>query len=283
MTEPVKPEAAAVPKPEDDLKARAEALTREMTGTLQEGVNALTSAAESLAASVKPTPATAAVKSAEQMKAEFDQIAAEKGTGAAFEFYNQQVAGPLAMAIVEQSAAHVAKMQKAVAEKDPELKPLMRRYGKEIAEVAKAKGTAWVAENGYEGLVRDIAGRDPKYQEEREAAIGKKALEEYQAAHPAPGAPGPTQEGVHVGPVVLPSKPATPDADLSAIPVSAEELEVGRTLFGMDKKSIQTQKKEISEWTQKAGGVIGLKKLGGTPICSYADIGLPEPLVVGGE
>ena len=273
------------PAPEDDLKARAAALTREMLAPLTEGAAALTSAAESLAAAARPAAPAAGppVKTAEQLKAEFDQIATEKGTGAAFEFYNQQVAGPLAMAIVNQSAGHVAKMQKAVAEKDPELKPLMRRYSKEIAETAKAKGDAWLAENGYEGIVRDIAGRDPKYQEEREAAIRKAAVEEYQAAHPLPGAPGPTQEGVSPAPVSAPAPPPKPDADLASIPVTAEELEVGKTLFNMNKTQIQQQKKEVAAWTQKAGGVIGIKRLGGVPICDFKDIGLPEPATLGGE
>jgi len=108
-------------------------------------------------------------------------------------------------------------------------------------------------------------------------------VEKYQIDHPAPGAPGPSQEGVHPGPITAPAAPAKPEADLAAIPVTAEELEVGATLFGMSKKDIQIQKKEVADWKVRAGGVIGLKKMGGTPICSYADIGLPEPTTLGGE
>lgn len=275
-----------VPAPQKEaLDERVVALVREMTGPTTEAATRLAEAADRMSASRETPQAMGPQKTAEQVRAEFDQIANEKGTGAALEFYSQSIVGPAAMAIVGQTAGHVAKLQKQVAEKDPELKPLMRRYSKEIAEAVRGRGgDSWIAENGYEGLVREIAGKDPKYVEEKDAALKKTAVDEYIAAHPQPGAPGPSQEGVSIVPVVAsPTPKPNDDAALAAIQITAEEMEVAGPVFGMTKRDAQIQKQEIAAWTVKAGGKIGLKKMGGVPICSYAEIGLPEPRTIGGE
>jgi hypothetical protein len=203
------------------------------------------------------------------------------------EFYNQAVALPLASAIVSQASSHAARLQRSLAEKDAELGPLMKRYKKEVAEVAKARGDGYLAENGYDSIVREIAGADPKFQAESRKAIEDAAVAtartEWEKQHPTPGSPAPYQEGVHTAPITSPSAPSTPAADLAAIEVTPEELSVGAEVFGIGKQDIQLQKKEIKEWKARLGGPAGIKRAGGIPICSYADIGLPEPTSAGGR
>jgi hypothetical protein len=172
-------------------------------------------------------------------------------------------------------------MNRRMAERDPDMGPLMKRYSKQIdTKIRDLNITdAYLSQYGYEGIARAVASEDPAYLEERATVIADKKIAERdaaaaKAAKPAPAARTPV-EGVHAGSVSAPRAPAaTEEAAIRAVEVSAADVEQGRLLFGMSEDDIKRQRWEIQQQEARYGA-FGIKQLGGVPICELSDI-FPE-------
>lgn len=223
-------------------------------------------------------PATAPVAAPAFGPEQIDSIAAEKGTGAALVEYTRNVIVPL----FNSQTAQGARQAKRDAQRDPEIGPLMKRYGPQIDAKIKSLGItdAFLAEHGYDGIARSVAAEDPKFFDEQVEARVAERLKTTPAAPSTPSAPAVR---------VRPTEPVSTGAPRSAAPRSAPsdderiaQIEVGageekraREQFGMTKRDVQRQRYEIAREVEKHGE-LGIRKMGGVPICSLADLGLSE-------
>lgn len=251
---------------------------------LQEAVDGFLSTITAASAAVKAATPAAPVQAAPAplTKERLQETADKRGIGAAMEEFAQEGVLP----VVLDTNTKMAKIRKDMATKDATTGPLMKRYGKEIEELAKQRGGAlYTAENGYEALAIEVANRDPKFREEQIEAevatrVAKKLAE--QAATPAPTPAAPItprpSEGVHVG-VVSPAAPApgkTEAERVAATVLAPEEAEFLRKRFGMSAAEAQRNRFEMDQMEAQYG-VIGLSGLGGVPVCKLSDIGIPDP------
>jgi hypothetical protein len=172
--------------------------------------------------------------------------------------------------------AQNAKLQRQAAESDPKLGPLMKRFSKQIDAKAKELGLndAYFAEKGFAAVARMVAAEDDTYFEERVTEeVGKRAP----ASAPAPATtPKVKQEGVYSGPASNPPAGAESTEDaIRKIKVDPEEAKVA-DLMGLTTEDIKVQKYEIEQQSKKYGGEKGFKRIGGIPVVSFKDMGLPE-------
>jgi hypothetical protein len=228
------------------------------------------------------TPAPAAPAAEPLSEAKLDQAADPQAGGSVGKAIGT-FAREGVMPVVMDANTKMSNIRKEMAERDPATKPLMIRFAKEIeAEAKRRGGVLYTAEHGFEGLAIEIANRDPKYRAEVVEAEVQRRLAEEKAKQPAAAptttaAPART-EGVQAG-AVAPTAPAAPlsgAAAISAIEVTAEDVEFNRKAFGISKQDVQKQRYEI-EQLEKKYGAHGLRQLGGIPICTLAECGIPEP------
>lgn len=263
-----------------DANAAATAAASDRLGAaVDELVEKIRSGAASIptAPSAPVAPATAPVAAPAFGPEQIDSIAAEKGTGAALVEYTRNVIVPL----FNSQTAQGARQAKRDAQRDPEIGPLMKRYGPQIDAKIKSLGItdAFLAEHGYDGIARSVAAEDPKFFDEQVEARVAERLKT------APAAPAPTAPAVRVRPTepvstgaprsAAPRSAPSDDERIALIEVGAGEEKRAREQFGMTKRDVQRQRFEIAREVEKHGE-LGIRKMGGVPICSLADLGLSE-------
>lgn len=248
-----------------ELTKQVDALAKEIS----EGVAAIREA--------RSTPAPAVQSRAPLTKEEMTKVADEKGVGEVLQNYSETVVGPVAMALVAQNA----RLRKELAASDPVLKKILNKYPKQVDEKIKALGLndATLAERGYGDVIRAVAAElDPSLLMPEPAPEAKKP-EPVVAPAPAPAAPAVVTpvESVYSGPVSAPPTPSKGvDEQIAEVKVEPREAKFMRDNFDMSEGEVKKQRYEIAKAYEKYGED-GIKRIGGVPVCSFGDMGLPEP------
>lgn len=248
----------------------------DIEGAINEVVSQLKRGAESIASAVPSAP-RAPANSPEAVLEELEK-AGQKGAAEYTKALAEKVLTPMQLGYVSQMAA----MNRRVAEADPEIGPLMRKYGKQVDEHVRKHGIgdAYLAQYGYSAIAKSVAADDPAYVEEKARVRADAMIAEWKAKNPTTKPPaGPAVETVHAGPVGTPPS-ATPSEEdaIKSIEVSRAEEELARRVWRMTPNDVRKQRYEIAKAVEKYGE-FGLREIGGTPICSFADMragGTPE-------
>jgi hypothetical protein len=235
--------------------------------------------AAKLAAEIrKGAPSPTAAPTRESILKRLDD-AGKEGAGKFAEALAETVLMPAQM----QNVRHAAQLNRRVAEGSATIGPLYKRFKDAVeARATELGGDAYIAEKGLEGVIRAVAAEDPAYTEEvvesrlqaRIAAIeAEKAKKQAEAAASAAAAAGarPPTETVHAGAAPAPASAAPSEADeIARIAISDEDAKLGRAIFRMTPGEIRVQRHQIAKMEAKYG-VIGIKQLGGVPICELRD------------
>lgn len=254
----------------------------ELTGAIEELVASIKAGTQKVVEASTPQGPVAAQPQAptvEQFTANLNEVAQDgKNVGGAVTAGLQQVVP----AVLATQAKTAAGLQKKLAKQDPELAPLMKRYEKQVAERIKREGISdfYLAENGYDALLKAAAAEDPTYQQEQVEERAKKLHEEWKAAQvpaaPAPAAPRPPVEApVTHKASAAPATPPSEEEAIRAIELTPEEIEEGRRFFHMTPGDIKRQRYEIRQMYKKYGE-FGIRQQGGVPVCSLEEVGLTE-------
>jgi hypothetical protein len=276
------PTPEPTPEPEPVTPTPTPMSTADIEGAVGAVVTQLRKGAQDMeAARSRPVPATPAAPTKEPLRpADLDKLASEQGAGAAFSAFTNEVLMPMQAANVKTAV----QFNRSLVQRDAELGPLMARYKDQIATKIKDEGITdiYLAQHGFEGLIRSIAGQDPAYINE---LADKKMAEKVAAANaaaanqpkpPTPTPPRVASETVNRSPAAPPAapNPATDEAAaIAAIEVDPQQEQILGALCGMDKGDIQKQKHEIAKWEQRLGP-LGVAQAGGIPICEFDEIGL---------
>ena len=283
MTEPNVPtpeqvaadNAAATAKAADNLSTQIDSLAKQIeSGTLR-----LREASDRVSAPQTVQPVAAAPLT----EAELTKIADERGVGAAITEHIKRVEAPAFMSLLAQNA----NLQRKNAERDPMLGKVLKKYGKEVEAKIRELGIndAYLAEKGYDSIVKLVAAEndpallmpDAPAPNAPAPAPAPKAPAAPAAPAPAIVAPLPSAEGVYNGPVVAtPAPNRSVEDEIRAVPVERREVDFVRDVFDMTEADLKKQRYEMQQNTKKYGED-GLKRIGGMPICTFGDIGFPEP------
>jgi hypothetical protein len=270
----------------DDLKTAVAGLVDSIKGSTDSIRKAATDAAN---ATPPPTPAQPAP---EPMTEEsLNKLADDKGVGAVIKEVGEKVLGPM--------HAHNLKLaadrERRFIEKDADVGKWARENRKVIDAKIKSDGITdqYIAEHGYEKIVEQLRLEDPDVRnadvEARAQVLLDAKIKELQekgelptsdatntpasaatvAAYPV-DRPG-------VAPTASPKpKAKTEEQAIAAVKIPAEELEFGRRYFHMSPADMQKQRYERQQLEAKYGEM-GLKAMGGYPVCSLASLGIPDP------
>jgi 2-oxoglutarate dehydrogenase E2 component (dihydrolipoamide succinyltransferase) len=281
MTEPNVPtpeqvaadNAAATAKAADNLSTQIDSLAKQIeSGTLR-----LREASDRVSAPQVVQPVAAAPLT----EAELTKIADERGVGAAITEHIKRVEAPAFMSLLSQNA----NLQRKNAERDPMLGKVLKKYGKEVEAKIRELGIndAYLAEKGYDSIVKLVAAENdpallmPDAPAPTAPAPAPKAPAAPAAPAPVIVAPLPSAEGVYNGPVVsTPAPNRSVEDEIRAVPVERREVDFVRDVFDMTEADLKKQRYEMQQNTKKYGED-GLKRIGGMPICTFGDIGFPEP------
>lgn len=231
----------------------------------------------------KPAPATP--PSREALLKDLDE-AGKKGAGE----YTKALADNVLVPMQASNVRAAAQINRRIVEKDSAVGPLYKRYRKEVeARAAELGGDAYIAEKGLESVIRSVAAEDPAYVEElaetranakiaeREAAAKAATEKEEQEKAARAAAARPPVEKVHAGAAPAPSAPeASEEEEIKAIQVTDADADIARRVFRITANDVRQQRHQIAKMEKKYGA-LGIRQLGGIPICTMADIGLPEP------
>lgn len=265
--------AAATAKASENMSAQIDKLAQQIeSGTLR-----LREAAERVNSPAPVQP----VAQAPLTEAELTKIADERGVGAAITEHIKRVEAPAFMSLLAQNAS----LQKTNASRDPVLGKIMKKYGKEVDAKIRELGVndAYLAEKGYDSIIRLVAAENdpamlmPEVPAPAASAPAPKPAPVATPAAPAVVQPPMSVEGVYSGPVVATPTPSrSEEEEIRAVPVERREVAFVSEHFDMTEGDLKKQRYEITQINKKYGED-GLKRIGGTPICSFKDIGFPEP------
>lgn len=235
---------------------------------------------EATAAATAP-PAPVAPQKPALTEERLNEVAAEHGVGQAMKVFAEEAMLPLQMHNYDVAA----KQAKKIAFQDPELGAWAKSHSKQIDEHVKSQGitSQYLAENGYEGVVHSLRDQDPAV---RQAEIQTEAERIANEMLEARGVTAPAPKTVAaVSRPGLPPTPGSPPPNLtpqqtreqaiSAIEVSQADIDFQKKYFKMSPAEAKKQRYERLE-LEKKHGEHGLKAIGGYPICSLADLGIPE-------
>lgn len=259
----------------------------ELAASIRDGVSAVRKAAtESAPATVTPTPVPSEPLTAERL----NKIAEEEGVGGALHAVGREVLVPLQ----GQSFNLAKEARRENVEQHPQLGEFARKNKAKIDELIVQRGITdqELATKGFTGIVQELYNGDPAVQQEKfdkevqarvDAALIKAGITPSQEGAPAAapvtpstGAPArPPVERPSATPVAAPIKQGQTREDaINAVKVTPEELSDARQLWHMSEYDLKKQKFEIEEQRQLLGDR-GLKAVGGIPVCTLEECGLP--------
>jgi len=217
--------------------------------------------------------------------------AGAKGAGK----YTEELVSTVLMPMQGQNIRAAAQLNRRIAEKDPDVGRLYKRYRDKVeARATELGGDIYIAEKGLESVIRSVASEDPAYIDEiadarvaekiaaRDAAAAAEAAKKAAEAAAAAPARRPPTETIHTGVVGAPAAAAPSEEEaIRAIEISDEDAALAKTIFRMTPTDVKRQRHEIAKMERKYGP-IGIKNLGGVPICELRDMktgsGAPYPV-----
>lgn len=265
----IDPNAAPAPDQGAELNAAVDSILE----TMRSAGAKLQAGAAALPAPVQPSAPARKVVTQESLT----KTANDQGFGAAIGEFTE---GALLPTLLDTNKK-LAKAQRDIAMTSPEVAKLATRFKEKIESAATQRGgDSYIAENGYAALVMEIANQDPTFQNERIEARAQEIAASRVPAPVAGSAPAvaPTiirSEGVHAGVVAAPSAPSRTMEDEIRATVLTPEEETARGKWRMTAAEAKKQKIEVARLRVQYGDE-GIKALGGIPVISLQELGIPE-------
>jgi len=264
-------------EPIDTPEARFSQNVSELVESIKGVPAAIRGAVADAAKPLTPEPAPQSQLTEERL----NEVAQEYGIGAAMKILAVEGMVPMQM----QNYNLLAKRNLRDVEKDSELGGWAKEHRAEIDAKVKADGISaqYLAEHGYEGVVRSLRDLDPTVREaEIKAEVDRQLAERVAAGGYVPtpirtpppvGRPG-APPALGSPPVNLTSQ-QTRDEAIAAVEMSAQDVDFQKRYFRLTPEQAKRQRYE-REALEKKHGEHGLKALGGYPICTLTDLGIPE-------